>query len=157
MFDVIWANRYELIQWTLDLITIVSVIYGNDFFLSWSELVPLVQMAIYGENSYLGHIFKLESVIVTYSKHPHRWGDWQPHIHLKTLDSSAPEHNPRKEDNAASSCNSRSSNRDGDKETKLTYSFKGFSTYFFFTVHQIKPLNTFTFYYYLIIKSLFYA
>ncbi len=32
---------------------------------------------------------RLESVIANYSKHPHRCGDWQLHIHLKTLDSSA--------------------------------------------------------------------
>ncbi len=31
----------------------------------------------------------LESVIAKYSKHPHRCNDWLPHIHLKTLDSSA--------------------------------------------------------------------
>ncbi len=33
----------------------------------------------------------LESVIVKYSKYPHRCGDWQKHIYLKTSDSSAPE------------------------------------------------------------------
>ncbi len=52
-----WAN------WSLDLITIGSAIYGNTFFLSWAEQTwqtcyLLVQMAIYGENSYLGHIFQ---------------------------------------------------------------------------------------------------
>ncbi len=31
---------------------------------------------------------RLESVIAKYSKHPHRCGDWQLLIHLKTLDSS---------------------------------------------------------------------
>ncbi len=31
---------------------------------------------------------RLESVIAKYSKHPHRCGDWQLHIHLKALDSS---------------------------------------------------------------------
>ncbi len=33
---------------------------------------------------------------------------------------AVPEHNPRKEDNSASCCNSRFSNRDGDKEAKPT-------------------------------------
>ncbi len=47
----------------LDLITISSEIYGNTFFLSWSEQTwqtcyLLVQMTIYGDNSYLGHIFQ---------------------------------------------------------------------------------------------------
>ncbi len=72
------------------------MIYGNAFFLSWSEQTwqtcyLLVQMAIYGESSYLGHLFqdRLEYVIAKYSKHPHRCSDWQQHIHLKTLDSSA--------------------------------------------------------------------
>ncbi len=48
-------------------------------------------MAIYGENSDLGHIFqdRLESVIAKYSEYLHQCGDWQQHIHLKTLDSSA--------------------------------------------------------------------
>ncbi len=68
-------------------------------------------------------------MIVKYSKHPHRCGDWKPHIHLKTLDSSVLEPcritTPRVEDNSTQSCNSRFSNRDGDKEAKLTdYSFK---------------------------------
>ncbi len=31
---------------------------------------------------------RLESVITKYSKYPHRCGNWQQHIHLKTLDSS---------------------------------------------------------------------
>ncbi len=48
---------------TLDWITIGGTIYCNAFFLSWSEQTwqicyLLVQMAIYGENSYLGHIFQ---------------------------------------------------------------------------------------------------
>ncbi len=56
-FDVTWAN------WSLDLITIGSVIYGYAFFLSWSEQTwqtsnLLVQITIYGEYSYLGHIFQ---------------------------------------------------------------------------------------------------
>ncbi len=38
---------------------------------------------------------------------------------FKTLDSSAPEHNARNEDMSARKCNSRFSNRDGDKEAKL--------------------------------------
>ncbi len=54
---MIWANR------SLDLITVDSTIYCNAFFLSWSEQMGqacylLVQMTIYGENSYLGHIFQ---------------------------------------------------------------------------------------------------
>ncbi len=48
----------------------------------------------------------------------------ETHILLKTLDSSAPEMcrltNPHTEDNYAKSCNSQFSNRDGDKEAKLT-------------------------------------
>ncbi len=48
---------------TLYLITIGGAIYCNAFFLSWSEQMSqicylLVQMAIYGEHSYLGHIFQ---------------------------------------------------------------------------------------------------
>ncbi len=67
---------------------------------------------------------RLESGIAKFSKYPHRCGDWLPHIHLKTLDSSALEPcrltNPHKKDNSASSCNSR----DGNKEAKLTDCFK---------------------------------
>ncbi len=56
-FDVMWAIR------SLDLITIVSAIFCNAFFLSWSEQVwqicyLLVQVKIYVEHSYLGHIFQ---------------------------------------------------------------------------------------------------
>ncbi len=32
---------------------------------------------------------RLESVIAKYSKYPHQCGEWQQHIHLKTLDSSS--------------------------------------------------------------------
>ncbi len=40
-----------------------ALIYCNAFFLSWAKQTwqtcyLLVQMAIYGENSYLGHIFQ---------------------------------------------------------------------------------------------------
>ncbi len=88
---MIWANR------SLDLITVGSAINCNASFLSWSEQTwqtcyLLVQMVIYGENSYFGSYIprrRLESVILKYSKHPHRCGYWLPHIHLKTLDSSA--------------------------------------------------------------------
>ncbi len=79
----------------------------------------LVQMAIYGENSYFGHISKAK-----YSKHPHRCGDWLLHIHLKALDTSALKlcrsTTPCKQDNSVSNCNSWFSNRDGNKEAKLT-------------------------------------
>ncbi len=73
-----------------------SAIYGNAFFLSWAEQVwqtcyLLVQMAIYGENSYLGHIFQdvgknlwFLSTVST----PLRWLT-AIHIHLQTLDSSS--------------------------------------------------------------------
>ncbi len=52
--------------------------------------IVIVPMAIYGENSYLGHIFQ-----------------------------DVPTHNQRKQDNSAKISNSRFSNRDGDKEAKL--------------------------------------
>ncbi len=62
---------------------------------------------------------RLESVIAKDSKHPHRCGDWQLHIHLKTLDSSALEPCQKishgKQDYSSSNCNSRFSNRDSDK------------------------------------------
>ncbi len=51
-------------------------------------------------------------------------GDWQLHILLKTLDSFALEPcqltTPRTEDNSPQSSNSMFSNRDADKEAKLT-------------------------------------
>ncbi len=86
-----WANRL------LNLITIGSAIYCIAFFLSWAEQTWqtcyfLVLMTISGENDFFGSCIprhRLKSVIAKYSKHPHRCGDWQQHIHLKTLDSSA--------------------------------------------------------------------
>ncbi len=85
----IWANR------SLDLITIGSVIYCNAFFLSCQN--KRGRLVTYSDGNirwkFLFGSFiprrRLESVILKYSKHPHRCGDWQPHIHLKTLDSSA--------------------------------------------------------------------
>ncbi len=59
---------------------------------------------------------RLESVIVKYSKYPHQCSDWQLHIHLKTLDSSALE--PCR--NTGSQPRARKINRDGDKEVKVT-------------------------------------
>ncbi len=62
---------------------------------------------------------RLESVIPKY-----RCDDWQTDTLLKTFDSSALEPcrstTPRTEDNSPQSCNSRFSNRYGDKEAKLT-------------------------------------
>ncbi len=117
---------YELNR-SLDLIDLC-----NTFFLSWSEQTVAdllrVQMQYTGENSYLGYIFKmycrLESVIAKYSKHPHRCG-WLTDTHtpqnIRFIRAEAvPEHSPRKQDNSASNSNSRFSNRDGDKEAKLT-------------------------------------
>ncbi len=67
---------------------------------------------------------RLESVIPEYSIHTGAVADRLTHILLKTLDSSALEPcrntTPRKEDNSAQSWNSRFSNREGDKEAKLT-------------------------------------
>ncbi len=48
----------------------------------WQYMVKILIWVIYLRHS-------LESVIAKYSKHPHRCCDWLPHIHLKTLDSSA--------------------------------------------------------------------
>ncbi len=56
-------------------------------------------------------------MIPKYSIHTGAVTDSLTHILLKTLDSSQP---PRTEDNSTQSCNSRFSNRDGDKEAKLT-------------------------------------
>ncbi len=120
---MIWANR------SLDLITIGSAIYCNAFFLSWSEQTwqtcyLLVQMTIYGENSYLGHIFQDVGLNLWFLSTVSAPVRWLTHILRKTLDSSALEPcrstTPRKEDNSAQSCNFRFSNRDGDKETKFT-------------------------------------
>ncbi len=66
---------------------------------------------------------RLESVILKYSIHTGAVTDRLTHILLKTLDSSALEPcrstTPRTDDNSTHSCNSRFSNRDGDKEAKL--------------------------------------
>ncbi len=47
----------------------------------WQYTVMILIWVIYSRR-------RLESVIAKYSKYPHRCGDWLPHIHLKTLDSS---------------------------------------------------------------------
>ncbi len=64
---------------------------------------------------------RLESVIAKYSKYPHRCGDWQTNTHTPQNIGFMPCRltTPRMEDNSAKSCNSRFSNRDGDKEAKL--------------------------------------
>ncbi len=51
----------------------------------WQYTVKIIICVIYIPRH------NLESVIVKYSKYPHRCGDWQKHIYLKTSDSSAPE------------------------------------------------------------------
>ncbi len=99
-----------------------SLVYCTAFFLQLVRTnvadLLLVQMTIHGKYSYFGHIFQDVE-----SQYPHRCVDWQPHIHLKTLDSSALEPcrstTPCTEDNSTHGCNSRLSNRDGDKEAKL--------------------------------------
>jgi len=104
-----------VMKWALmwNVIIVGSAIYFNVFFLRWVEqgwqtCYLLVQMAIYNENSYLGHIFQ--------DVGNNLW-------HLKTLDSSTLEPcrltTPRTEDNSASYCNCRFSNIDGDKEQNL--------------------------------------
>ncbi len=86
---MIWADG------SLDLITIVSAIYCNAFFLSWPEQTwqtcnLLVQMTIYGENSYLGQIFRDAGYnLWLWSTVNIHTSTWPPHILLKTLDSSA--------------------------------------------------------------------
>ncbi len=81
-------------------------------------------MAIYSENSYLGHIFQdvgenlwFLSTVFT----PVRWltATHSPQNIRFIRAGAVPEYNPRKLDNSASYCNSRFSNIDGDKEQNL--------------------------------------
>ncbi len=73
--------------WSLDLIIIGSTIYGNT---KCGRLITCsdgnMQWKLLFGSYILRH--RLKSVITKYSKHPHQCGDWQLHIHLKTLDSS---------------------------------------------------------------------
>ncbi len=56
-----------------------------------SLLIILVWLCMWRIIKNLEPWTNLESVIVKYSKYPHRCSDWQKHIYLKTSDSSAPE------------------------------------------------------------------
>ncbi len=143
---MIWANR------SLHLITIGNAIYCNAFFYSvdqnkrgrlvtylfrWQYTVKILILLYIPRR-------RLESVITKYRIHTGAVTDRLTHILLKTLDSSTLEPcqltTHGNEDNSASNCNSRFSNRDGDKEAKLTdCSFKvSFCTGTYFKVLRLK-------------------
>ncbi len=75
---------------------IVSVIYGNACFLSWSEQTWQIGTCSDGNIrwQFLLWLYILESVIEKYSKHPHHTVIWQTDTHSSTVYSSVPEHNP---------------------------------------------------------------
>ncbi len=123
---------------TMSVMGFLMTTESPQFFLSWSEqkwqLLLNCSDDILQWKLLFGSYFQdVESVNTKCSIHTGAVTD------SHTLDSSVlePVHNPCKEDNSANSCNCRFSNRDGDKEAKLTdCSFK-------FTIYKftIRALN----------------
>ncbi len=128
---MIWAKR------SLDLITIGSAVYCNVLssvgqnkhgnlvtcLFRWQYLVKILIWVIYT---------RLEYVIAKYSTLVRWLTATHTHQNIRLIRAGAmAEHNPHKKDNSAHSCNSRFSNRDGDKEAKLMdYSFNIEASYF---------------------------